>query len=109
MRVAGSELSRGHHRCSDAEPGTEGANGALEPPCPLCPRLAPNPMDDAGLLSFATFSWLTPVMVRGYKRTLTVDSLPPLSKYDSSDVNAKRCQGSLGAPLERTPSPGRRP
>ncbi|KAM5298034.1 ATP-binding cassette sub-family C member 12-like isoform 5-T5 [Glossophaga mutica] len=53
-------------------------------------RLAPNPMDDAGLLSFATFSWLTPVMVRGYKRTLTVDTLPPLSKYDSSDINAKR-------------------
>lgn len=29
-------------------------------------------MDDAGLLSFATFSWLTPVMVQGYKHTLTV-------------------------------------
>ncbi|XP_036922273.1 ATP-binding cassette sub-family C member 12 [Sturnira hondurensis] len=47
-------------------------------------------MDDAGLLSFAMFSWLTPVMVRGYKRTLTMDTLPPLSKYDSSDINAKR-------------------
>ncbi|XP_072823404.1 ATP-binding cassette sub-family C member 12 isoform X4 [Vicugna pacos] len=55
-------------------------------------RLATNPVDDAGLLSFATFSWLTPVMVRGYKHTLTVDSLPPLSPYDSSDVNAKRLQ-----------------
>ncbi|KAB1274343.1 Multidrug resistance-associated protein 9 [Camelus dromedarius] len=31
-------------------------------------------------------------MVRGYKHTLTVDSLPPLSPYDSSDVNAKRLQ-----------------
>ncbi|XP_021572997.1 multidrug resistance-associated protein 9 [Carlito syrichta] len=55
-------------------------------------RLAPNPVDDAGLLSFATFSWLTPVMLRGYKRTLTVDTLPPLSPYDSSDTNAKRFQ-----------------
>ncbi|EPY82129.1 multidrug resistance-associated protein 9 [Camelus ferus] len=55
-------------------------------------RLATNPVDDAGLLSFATFSWLTPVMVRGYKHTLTVDSLPPLSPYDSSDVNTKRLQ-----------------
>ncbi|XP_029781036.1 multidrug resistance-associated protein 9 [Suricata suricatta] len=53
-------------------------------------RLAPNPVDDAGLLSFATFSWLTPVMVRGYKHTLTVDTLPPMSPYDSSDTNAKR-------------------
>ncbi|XP_025303547.1 ATP-binding cassette sub-family C member 12 isoform X4 [Canis lupus dingo] len=55
-----------------------------------CARLASNPVDDAGLLSFATFSWLTPVMVRGYKHTLTVDTLPPLSPYDSSDTNAKR-------------------
>ncbi|XP_041623281.1 ATP-binding cassette sub-family C member 12 isoform X4 [Vulpes lagopus] len=55
-----------------------------------CARLASNPVDDAGLLSFATFSWLTPVMVRGYKHTLTVDTLPPLSPYDSSDANAKR-------------------
>ncbi|XP_020949893.1 multidrug resistance-associated protein 9 [Sus scrofa] len=53
-------------------------------------RLAPNPVDDAGLLSFATFSWLTPLMVRGYRHTLTVDTLPPLSPYDSSDINAKR-------------------
>ncbi|KAG8510013.1 Multidrug resistance-associated protein 9 [Galemys pyrenaicus] len=53
-------------------------------------RLAPNPVDDAGLFSFATFSWLTPVMISSYKHTLTVDSLPPLSLYDSSDLNAKR-------------------
>lgn len=55
-----------------------------------CFRLAPNPVDDAGLLSFATFSWLTPVMVQGYQHMLTVDTLPPLSLYDSSDTNAKR-------------------
>ncbi|XP_070253922.1 ATP-binding cassette sub-family C member 12 isoform X3 [Myotis yumanensis] len=53
-------------------------------------RLAPNPMDDAGLLSFATFSWFTPLMVKGYRHTLTVDTLPPLSPYDSSDTNAQR-------------------
>nr|XP_027794989.1 multidrug resistance-associated protein 9 isoform X1 [Marmota flaviventris] len=53
-------------------------------------RLASNPVDDAGLLSFATFSWLTPMMVRGYRHTLTVDTLPPLSPYDSSDTNARR-------------------
>ncbi|XP_037000716.2 ATP-binding cassette sub-family C member 12 isoform X2 [Artibeus jamaicensis] len=64
-------------------------------------RLAPNPMDDAGLLSFATFSWLTPVMVRGYKRTLTMDALPPLSKYDSSDINAKRFRVLWDEEVER--------
>ncbi|XP_047385034.1 ATP-binding cassette sub-family C member 12 isoform X3 [Sciurus carolinensis] len=53
-------------------------------------RLASNPVDNAGLLSFATFSWLTPMMVRSYRHTLTVDTLPPLSPYDSSDTNARR-------------------
>ncbi|XP_052022567.1 ATP-binding cassette sub-family C member 12 isoform X4 [Apodemus sylvaticus] len=64
-------------------------------------RLAPNPVDDAGLLSFATFSWLTPVMIRSYKHTLTVDTLPPLSPYDSSDANARRFQILWDEELER--------
>ncbi|XDC81716.1 hypothetical protein R6Z07F_012889 [Ovis aries] len=71
---------------------TERYDPSLKTMIPVRPyaRLAPNPVDDAGLLSFATFSWLTPVMVRGYQHTLTVDTLPPLSLYDSSDTNAKR-------------------
>ncbi|KAJ8782569.1 hypothetical protein J1605_000548 [Eschrichtius robustus] len=71
--------------------------------CFACFRLAPNPVDDAGLLSFATFSWLTPVMVRSYKHALTVDTLPPLSPYDSFDTNAKRYQDLSGSHLERIP------
>lgn len=67
-------------------------------------------MDDAGLLSFATFSWFTPLMVKGYRHTLTVDTLPPLSPYDSSDTNAQRYQDSPGAPQERSaPGRGREP
>ncbi|KAI5249231.1 Multidrug Resistance-Associated Protein 9 [Manis pentadactyla] len=66
-------------------------------------RLASNPVDDVGLLSFATFSWLTPVMVRGYKHTLTVDTLPPLS-YDSSDVNAERLRILWDEEVERVGS-----
>ncbi|KAL4835950.1 hypothetical protein H8958_008726 [Nasalis larvatus] len=66
-----------------------------------CARLAPNPMDDAGLLSFATFSWLTPVMVKGYRQRLTVDTLPPLSPYDSSDTNAKRFRVLWDEEVER--------
>ncbi|XP_075392495.1 ATP-binding cassette sub-family C member 12 isoform X3 [Tenrec ecaudatus] len=64
-------------------------------------RLAPNPVDDAGLLSFATFSWLTPVMIQGYKHTLTVDTLPPLSLYDSSDTNTKRFRVLWDEEVER--------
>ncbi|EHB16370.1 Multidrug resistance-associated protein 9 [Heterocephalus glaber] len=69
----------------------------------VCPyaRLAPNPVDDAGLLSFATFSWLTPVMVRGYGNTLTGDTLPPMSPYDSSDINAKRFRTLWDEEVER--------
>lgn len=67
-------------------------------------RLAPNPVDDAGLLSFATYSWLTPVMIRSYRHTLTVDTLPPLSPYDSSDTNAKRYQDSLVLPGRAEPT-----
>ena len=43
-------------------------------------------------------------MVRGYQHTLTVDTLPPLSLYDSSDTNAKRYEGLFGLfHLERSP------
>ncbi|XP_074149416.1 ATP-binding cassette sub-family C member 12 isoform X1 [Sminthopsis crassicaudata] len=67
-------------------------DSSLKTMIPLRPRarLAPNPVDDAGLFSFATFSWLTPIMVKGYKHILTMNSLPPLSPYDTSDINAKR-------------------
>ncbi|XP_040838073.1 ATP-binding cassette sub-family C member 12 isoform X2 [Ochotona curzoniae] len=64
-------------------------------------RLASNPVDDAGLLSFATFSWLTPIMIKGYKHDLTVDTLPPLSPYDSSDINAKRLRILWDEEVER--------
>ncbi|XP_063105389.1 ATP-binding cassette sub-family C member 12 isoform X5 [Cavia porcellus] len=71
---------------------TERYDPSLKTMIPVRPyaRLAPNPVDDAGLLSFATFSWLTPVMVSSYRSTLTGASLPPMSPYDSSDINAKR-------------------
>uniref|UniRef100_G1QIE8 ATP-binding cassette sub-family C member 12 n=1 Tax=Nomascus leucogenys TaxID=61853 RepID=G1QIE8_NOMLE len=66
-----------------------------------CARLAPNPVDDAGLLSFATFSWLMPVMVKGYRQRLTVGTLSPLSPYDSSDTNAKRFRVLWDEEVER--------
>ncbi|XP_062967660.1 ATP-binding cassette sub-family C member 12 isoform X1 [Cynocephalus volans] len=83
-----SDLDRRGRRRSFAER----YDPSLKTMIPVRPyaRLAPNPVDDAGLLSFAMFSWLTPMMIRSYKHTLTVDTLPPLSPYDSSDTNAKR-------------------
>ncbi|XP_066204606.1 ATP-binding cassette sub-family C member 12 [Saccopteryx leptura] len=89
---------RGHRRSF-----VERYDPSLKTMIPVRPRarLASNPVDDAGLLSFATFSWLTPVMVRGYKHTLTVDTLPPLSPYDSSDANAKRFRTLWDEEVER--------
>uniref|UniRef100_A0A8B9NVH7 ATP-binding cassette sub-family C member 5 n=1 Tax=Apteryx owenii TaxID=8824 RepID=A0A8B9NVH7_APTOW len=55
-------------------------------------KSAVNPMDDAGLFSSVTYSWLSPLMMKGYRHSITVDSLPPLSYYDSADPNAKRFQ-----------------
>ncbi|KAM5262380.1 ATP-binding cassette sub-family C member 12 isoform 1-T1 [Ctenodactylus gundi] len=94
-----SDLDRRGHRRSFAER----YDPSLKTMIPVRPyaRLAPNPVDDAGLLSFATFSWLTPVMIRGYRDTLTMDALPPMSPYDSSDTNAKRFRILWDEELER--------
>uniref|UniRef100_A0A8C8SY07 ATP-binding cassette sub-family C member 5 n=1 Tax=Pelusios castaneus TaxID=367368 RepID=A0A8C8SY07_9SAUR len=51
-----------------------------------------NPMDDAGLLSFATYSWLSSLMIKGYRHNINMDTIPPLSYHDSSEPNAKRFQ-----------------
>nr|XP_060643937.1 ATP-binding cassette sub-family C member 12-like isoform X1 [Anolis sagrei ordinatus] len=53
-------------------------------------RSSANPVDDAGLISFATFSWLSFLMFRGCKHSIDVASLPPLSCHDSSETNARR-------------------
>ncbi|XP_063105386.1 ATP-binding cassette sub-family C member 12 isoform X3 [Cavia porcellus] len=83
---------------------TERYDPSLKTMIPVRPyaRLAPNPVDDAGLLSFATFSWLTPVMVSSYRSTLTGASLPPMSPYDSSDINAKRFRILWDEEVEKT-------
>ncbi|XP_038662587.1 multidrug resistance-associated protein 9-like [Scyliorhinus canicula] len=51
---------------------------------------SPSPVDDAGLFSFIFFSWLTPVMIKGLKKELNQDNVPPLSQFNCSDVNARR-------------------
>ncbi|GAB5582248.1 ATP-binding cassette sub-family C member 11 isoform X1 [Prionailurus iriomotensis] len=59
--------------------------------CDLSARFpAPQPMDDAGLFSYFTLSWLTPLMVLGLQRRLDENTIPQLSVHDASDKNAKR-------------------
>ncbi|XP_038609802.1 multidrug resistance-associated protein 9 [Tachyglossus aculeatus] len=83
-----SDLDRKSHRRSFAERYDSGLKTLI----PLRPwaKFSSNPVDDAGLLSFATFSWLTPLMIKGYRGTLTGDTLPPLSHLDRSGPNARR-------------------
>ncbi|NWX82088.1 MRP9 protein, partial [Nothoprocta pentlandii] len=64
-------------------------------------RSAVNPMDDAGLFSSVTYSWLSPLMMKGYRHSITADSLPPLSYYDSADPNVKRFRHLWEAELAR--------
>ncbi|XP_044283996.1 ATP-binding cassette sub-family C member 12 [Varanus komodoensis] len=59
-------------------------------PVRLQARSAANPVDDAGLLSFATFSWISFLMFQGYRHNINVATLPPLSYHDSSEPNAQR-------------------
>ncbi|XP_008700998.1 ATP-binding cassette sub-family C member 11 [Ursus maritimus] len=51
---------------------------------------APQPQDDAGLFSYLTVSWLTPLMILGLRRRLDESTIPQLSVHDAADKNAKR-------------------
>uniref|UniRef100_A0A8C6Z130 ATP-binding cassette sub-family C member 5 n=1 Tax=Nothoprocta perdicaria TaxID=30464 RepID=A0A8C6Z130_NOTPE len=64
-------------------------------------KFAVNPMDDAGLFSSVTYSWLSPLMMKGYRHSVTADSLPLLSYYDSADPNIKRFRRLWEAELAR--------
>nr|XP_036852416.1 ATP-binding cassette sub-family C member 11 [Manis javanica] len=57
-------------------------------PKPKCP--SPQPLDDAGLFSYLTLSWLTPLMIQGFQKPLDENTIPPLSVYDASAQNGKR-------------------
>ncbi|XP_003792644.1 ATP-binding cassette sub-family C member 11 [Otolemur garnettii] len=51
---------------------------------------APNPVDDAGLFSYLTVSWLTPLMIQGLRNRLDENTIPPLSVHDASAKNVQR-------------------
>uniref|UniRef100_A0A670YTR6 ATP binding cassette subfamily C member 12 n=1 Tax=Pseudonaja textilis TaxID=8673 RepID=A0A670YTR6_PSETE len=58
----------------------------------FCPtyRSSKNPVDSAGLFSFATYSWFSSLMLQGYRHKIDIAMLPPISYYDSAEPNAKR-------------------
>ncbi|KAM6388822.1 ATP-binding cassette sub-family C member 5 isoform 5-T6 [Pluvialis apricaria] len=52
-----------------------------------------HPVDNAGLFSCMTFSWLTPLAHRAYKKgELFMDDVWSLSRHESSDVNCRRLE-----------------
>ncbi|XP_066459128.1 ATP-binding cassette sub-family C member 5 isoform X1 [Eleutherodactylus coqui] len=52
-----------------------------------------HPVDNAGLFSFMTFSWLTPLAHKAYKKgELFFEDIWPLSRHESSDVNSRRLE-----------------
>nr|XP_055089148.1 ATP-binding cassette sub-family C member 11 isoform X3 [Symphalangus syndactylus] len=51
---------------------------------------APQPLDNAGLFSYLTTSWLTPLMIQSLRNRLDENTIPPLSVHDASDKNVQR-------------------
>ncbi|XP_075427000.1 ATP-binding cassette sub-family C member 5 isoform X2 [Ascaphus truei] len=52
-----------------------------------------HPVDNAGLFSFMTFSWLTPLARTAYRKgELFLEDIWPLSEHESSDINSRRLE-----------------
>nr|KAF6318133.1 ATP binding cassette subfamily C member 11 [Pipistrellus kuhlii] len=93
-----------HAREPELEPEPEPPGSAAAPPpgkwdawrmlLPFRPRPkrpSPQPLDDAGLFSYLTASWLSPLLLgRGGRQRLDQSTVPPLSAQDASDRNARR-------------------
>jgi hypothetical protein len=50
------------------------------------------PVEEAGLLSRLSFSWMTPLLNVGATRQLGLADVPPLPRKDATDVWAQRFQ-----------------
>ena len=55
-----------------------------------CSAESTNPNDDAGLFSILTFSWITPVILKAFKKPLTINDLWKISPYDETRFNHER-------------------
>ncbi|ETE64397.1 Multidrug resistance-associated protein 5, partial [Ophiophagus hannah] len=59
--------------------------------CPDINRGHQHPIDNAGLFSYMTFSWLSPLARLAYKKgELLTQDMWPLSTHESSEVNCRR-------------------
>lgn len=47
-------------------------------------------IDEAGFLSLMFLSWATPVISKGFKRSLQLDDFDKISPYESAEVNFER-------------------
>ena len=47
-------------------------------------------IDEAGFLSLMFLTWASPVISKGFKRTLQLDDFDKISPYESAEVNFKR-------------------
>jgi len=47
-------------------------------------------IDEAGFFSLMFLSWATPVISKGFKKTLQMEDFDKLSPYESAEVNFKR-------------------
>ncbi|XP_072488242.1 ATP-binding cassette sub-family C member 11 [Notamacropus eugenii] len=61
-----------------------------------------HPVDDAGLFSYLTNSWLTHLMIQGVRKCLNEHTVPSLSIDDSSEKNSKRLRRLWGEEVARS-------
>jgi len=47
-------------------------------------------IDEAGFLSLMFLTWASPVISKGFKKTLQLDDFDEISPYESAEVNFKR-------------------
>ena len=47
-------------------------------------------IDEAGFLSLMFLTWASPVISKGFKKTLQLDDFDKISPYESAEVNFKR-------------------
>ncbi|XP_076047153.1 ATP-binding cassette sub-family C member 5-like isoform X2 [Oratosquilla oratoria] len=102
-----------HH---DYEPGSPASRyyAALRHLIPVRKKMKDRdqmPVDGTGLYSFASFSWMTRLMWKAYKKGLNEEDIPLCSKHDMADYNSQRLEhlwqneiktyGKNGASLQR--------
>lgn len=64
------------------------------------------PADYANIFSQLTFGWITPMMITGYKKSLTEDDLWALPREDQADAIGHRMQAKWDAQLKKAAASG---